>query len=112
MLRLSSVLLAIGLAPLALAPSLPVLAVLGFVAGLPIAPAFASSYGLIDRVSRRGCQAEAFAWIGTAVSTGVALGAALGGTLVDLYGVEAAFALGCAGAAVGAVIAAVGPGLD
>lgn len=112
LLKLSSALLAIGLAPLVLAPSLAALSVLAFVAGLPIAPAFASSYGLMDRVSRKGTEAEAFAWIGTAVSAGIALGAALGGALVDLYGVDAAFALGCGGAAVGAVIAAIGPGLE
>jgi predicted MFS family arabinose efflux permease len=104
--------LAHALVPLALAPTLPALAVLAFLAGLPIAPAFAASYGLVDRVARRGTQAEAFAWIGTAVSAGLAFGAALGGAAVDEFGVPAAFVLGCGGAALGAVIAAVGPGLD
>ena len=112
LLRIASILLAVGLAPLIVAPSLPALAVLAFVAGLPIAPAFASSYGLIDRVARRGTQAEAFAWIGTSVSAGIAVGAAFGGAAIDAWGVPAAFALGCGGAAVGALIAAVGPGLD
>ena len=112
LMRVSAVALALVLAPLAVAPSVALLAALAFVAGLPIAPAFAAAYGLIDRVARRGTQAEAFAWIGTAVSGGIALGAAGGGAAVDAWGVPAAFVLGCAGAVVGAVVAAVGPGLD
>jgi predicted MFS family arabinose efflux permease len=111
LLRLSSVLLAVGLAPLVLAPSLPVLAVLAFVAGLPIAPSFAAAYGLLDRVARPGTNAEAFAWIGTALASGLAAGAAVGGMAIDEWGVDAAFALGCGGAALGAVVAKFGPGL-
>ncbi len=112
LLRLASVLLALGLAPLALAPSLTVLAVLGFLAGLPIAPCFAAAYGLLDSAARRGTQAEAFAWISTAVGGGLAAGAALAGAAVDAYGVEAPFVLGCGGAAVAAAIAAFGRGLE
>jgi len=111
LMRISSVLLAIGLAPLLLAPSLAVLAVLAFVAGLPIAPSFAAAYGLLDRVAARGTHAEAFAWIGTAVSAGLAAGAALGGVAIDEWGVDAAFTLGCGGAALAALVAAYGPGL-
>jgi predicted MFS family arabinose efflux permease len=111
LLQLSSVLLAVGLAPLVLAPSVPVLAVLAFVAGLPIAPSFAAAYGLLDRVARPGTNAEAFAWIGTALSAGLAAGATLGGMAIDEWGVDAAFALGCAGAALGALVAKFGPGL-
>jgi MFS family permease len=112
LLRVASVLLAIGLAPLVLAPSLPVLAVLAFVAGLPIAPSFAAAYGLIDRAARPGTNAEAFAWIGTALSAGLAAGAAVGGMAIDEWGVDAAFALGCGGAALSAVVARFGPGLS
>jgi predicted MFS family arabinose efflux permease len=101
----------VGLAPLVLAPSLPVLAVLAFVAGLPIAPSFAAAYGLLDRVARPGTNAEAFAWIGTALSAGLAAGATLGGMAIDEWGVDAAFALGCGGAALAALVAALGQGL-
>jgi MFS family permease len=111
LLRLSSALLAVGLAPLVLAPSLPVLVVLAFVAGLPIAPSFAAAYGLLDRVARPGTNAEAFAWIGTALSAGLAAGATLGGMAIDEWGVDAAFALGCGGAALAALVAALGQGL-
>lgn len=112
LLRVSSVLLAVGLVPLLLAPSLPILSVLAFVAGLPIAPSFAAAYGLLDRLARPGTNAEAFAWIGTALSAGLASGAALGGMAIDEWGVDAAFALGCGGAGLGALVAAFGPGLE
>ena len=112
LLRVSSAALAIGLAPLVLAPSLPVLAVLAFVAGLPIAPSFAAAYGLLDRVARPGTHAEAFAWIGTSLSAGLATGAAVGGIAIDEWGVDAAFALGCGGAALAALVARFGPGLS
>ncbi len=112
LLRLSSALLAVGLAPLILAPSLPALSVLAFVAGLPIAPSFTAAYGLIDRVARAGTHAEAFAWIGTSLSAGLAVGASVGGIAIDEWGVDAAFALGCGGAVLGAAVARFGPGLS
>jgi MFS family permease len=112
LLRLSTGLLVVGLALPLLAWSLPVMAVLAFASGLPIAPAVMASYGLIDAVARRGTAAEAFAWISTAVSAGVAAGTAAGGALVDAYGVRASFAFGAAAALAGAVLASVGPGLE
>jgi MFS family permease len=112
LLRVSSSLLVAGLALLLVAWSLPSLAVLAFAAGLPIAPAVTASYALIDAVARRGTAAEAFAWISTAVSAGVAAGTAAGGVLVDALGVRASFGFGCACVLAGAVVVALGPGLD
>ena len=112
LLRLAAVFLALALVPPLLAGSLPVLSVLVFVAGLPIAPGFAASYSLVDAAARRGTAAEAFAWIGTAVSTGIAGGTALGGLLVDAVSVRAAFALGLCGAALALILAAAGRGLE
>ena len=51
-------------------PSLPVMCVLMLIAGLPIAPAFAASYGLVDELALPGTTTEAFAWLGTAVVAG------------------------------------------
>ncbi len=112
LLRISTALLVVGLALPLFAWSVPAMSLLAFVAGLPIAPAVMSAYGLIDAVARRGTAAEAFAWISTAVSIGVAAGTAVGGALVDAFGVRASFALGCAAVAVGAVLVAIGPGLE
>jgi predicted MFS family arabinose efflux permease len=112
LLRLSAWLLALGLALPLLGWSLPSMAVLAFVAGLPIAPVVMSAYGLIDAVAARGTAAEAFAWITTAVFAGFSVGMALGGTLIDAFGVEASFGLGAAAAALGALLVALGPGLE
>lgn len=111
LLRLGTALLAVGLALPLLGWSLSSMAVLAFVAGLPIAPAVMAAYGLIDAVARRGTAAEAFAWISTAVSIGVAAGTAVGGALVDAHGVRAAFGLGIGAACLAALLAAGGPGL-
>jgi predicted MFS family arabinose efflux permease len=112
LLRISTVLLVAGLALPLVAWSVPSMSVLAFVAGLPIAPAVMSAYGLIDALARRGTAAEAFAWISTAVSIGLAAGTAVGGVLVDVFSVRASFLLGCAAVAVGAVLVLVGPGLE
>jgi MFS family permease len=112
LLRLGTALLAVGLALPLLGWSLSSMAVLAFVAGLPIAPAVMAAYGLVDAVARRGTAAEAFAWISTAVSIGVAAGTAVGGALVDAYGVRAAFGLGIGAACLAALLAAGGPGLQ
>jgi len=112
LLRLSTVVLAGGLALPLLGWSLPSMAVLAFVAGLPIAPVVMSAYGLVDAVATRGTAAEAFAWITTAVFAGFSVGMALGGTLIDALGVKASFGLGAAAVSLGALLVALGPGLE
>lgn len=112
LLRVSTVLLAAGLALPLLGWSLPSMAVLAFVAGLAIAPVVMSAYGLVDAVATRGTAAEAFSWLTTAVFVGFSAGIALGGTLIDAYGAKASFFLAIGAAAVGVVLAAAGPGLE
>ena len=112
MLRLSAVLLAFGLALPLLGWSLLSMSVLAFLAGVPIAPVVMAAYGLIDAVAKRGTAAEAFAWITTAVFGGFSAGMALGGTLIDALGVRASFGFAVGAVAVGAILVAVGPGLD
>jgi MFS family permease len=112
LLRVSTLLLAVGLALPLLGWSLPSMAVLAFVAGLAIAPVVMSAYGLVDAVAARGTAAEAFSWLTTAVFVGFSGGMALGGTLIDAYGPKASFVLAIAAASVGVVLAAAGPGLE
>jgi MFS family permease len=112
LLRVSAVLLTLGLALPLLGWSLPSMAALAFFAGLAIAPVVMSAYGLVDAVAARGTAAEAFSWITTAVFAGFSVGMALGGTLIDAYGAKSSFVLGTASAALGAVLVAVGPGLE
>ena len=100
-LLLSAVMLAALLGLPLLAGSVGVLAVLLFLAGLPIAPLIAAAYGVIAAIAADGSFAEAFAWFSTAVTTGVAAGTVAGGWLVDAGSSRAAFAF-----AVGAATAA------
>jgi MFS family permease len=106
-LLLAAALLAGGLAlPLA-AGSVASLALLMFLAGIPIAPLIASAYGVIAAIAAEGAFAESFAWLSTAVTTGVAAGTMAGGWLVDASGTDAAFLLGLGAACATLLVALV-----
>ena len=81
---------AIGHLTLALTLSLPVVAVLLLLAGMAIAPAFASAFGLTDRLAPAGTITESFAWLNTGLAGGLASGSALGGLAADAGGADAA----------------------
>lgn len=83
-----------------LAHSMAVMTIVMFIAGLPIAPSFAVTYGLVERSALPNTQAEVFGWISTAITMGVALGTAGGGTLISHSGSTASIALGICGAAI------------
>jgi MFS family permease len=75
------------------------------VAGLAIAPAFASIYAMVDRYAPLGTVTEAFAWLATCVVAGTATGMAAGGALTQSFGPSCAFILaGLSGAAAFAVV--------
>jgi predicted MFS family arabinose efflux permease len=97
----SLALLAVALLPPLVAPSLPVMCVLMVLAGMPIAPAFAASYALIDELGIPGTTTEGFAWLTTAIVAGIALGTSAGGAAIDPLGITGALALAapCAGLA-------------
>ena len=72
------------------------------IAGMPIAPAFAASYGLVDELGVPGTTTEAFSWLTTAIVAGLAIGASAGGAAIDHLGITGALALAdsaCAGVA-------------
>jgi predicted MFS family arabinose efflux permease len=77
--RASLVAFALALPLLLLADSVLALALLGLLAGLPIAPAFGAAYGLIDDLAPQGTRTEAFALKSTSIVAGVAVGTALAG---------------------------------
>ena len=68
---------------------------------MPIAPAFAASYGLVDELGMPGTTTEAFSWLTTAIVAGLAVGSAVGGAAIDPLGITGALALAapCAGIA-------------
>jgi MFS family permease len=84
---------AVLLTPLLVAPSIPAMAVLAFFSGMPIAPAFAGAYLLLDRFSVPGAVTETFAWNTTCLFVGASIGTALGGALIASSGFRASIAL-------------------
>jgi MFS family permease len=81
---------AVGLVPLALARSIPVMLALLLLAGLSIAPTAAASFALIDRLAPMGTVTEAFTWLSTGVIAGFAVGGAVSGVLVEKVSIDAA----------------------
>jgi predicted MFS family arabinose efflux permease len=77
--------------PLAAAPSTYALGGLIALAGLPLAPAVACVYVLVDRLAPRGMLTEAFTWLSAAFTAGIGCGEATAGWLADQAGPQAAF---------------------
>jgi MFS family permease len=89
------------LLPLA-AGSITALTGLLLVAGLPIAPGFASAYSLVNRLGLPGSATESFAWISTAVTVGAAAGTAIAGVVVSHVALRLGIGLSAAMAGLGA----------
>lgn len=75
-----------------------------FVAGVFLAPTTICAFQLLDDLAVRGTQTEAQSWLQTAVVAGVAVGTSVAGLTVDLQGPAAAFLVGGAMVAVGALV--------
>jgi MFS family permease len=99
--------LGLGLLPPLLAPSLPAMCVLMLFAGIPIAPAFAASYGLVDELAMPGTSTEAFSWLSTAIVAGISLGTAIGGLAIEHLGPIESLALAGPCAGVAALVVAI-----
>jgi MFS family permease len=99
--------LALALLPPLIAPSIPVMCVLMVIAGLPIAPAFASSYGLVDALAVPGTTTEAFALLGTAIVAGLSLGTSVSGAAIEQFGLTGALALAAPSVGTAALVALV-----
>jgi MFS family permease len=104
-LRLTSLAFAAVLLLPLVATSLPQMAAFMFLAGLPIAPSFAITYGLVEDSALPGTQAEVFGWLSMAIVAGFAGGTALGGTLITHSGIHASILLAVLGAATAAAVA-------
>jgi predicted MFS family arabinose efflux permease len=107
-LRMIVIAYAALLVPPLLAGSVPVMAVLMFLAGLPIAPAVAITYNMVPGAALPRTSAEVFGWLSTAVVVGYATGTAIGGGLITGSGPDASIALGICGVLV-AVLLVPGP---
>jgi predicted MFS family arabinose efflux permease len=99
------VVLALADAPLAAAAHPLTLVLLLPIAGLAIAPMFASVFGQLERVAPPGTTTEAYGWLTSGITGGFAVGAALAGQLAERAGPSAALAVAPVASAVAALVA-------
>jgi MFS family permease len=97
-------LLPLGLLPMALAPSVAVMALLVIPAGMFVAPLLATRNELVGWVAPEGARTEAYTWPVTAFVGGIAIGSAVAGAIVEGPGWRTAFVVAGVVAAFGAVI--------
>jgi MFS family permease len=97
-----------AVAPLIAVPPLAAAFALSVLAGLALAPMITCQFALVGALAPEGTVTEAFTWHRAATVAGMAGGSAVGGSLIDVRGPGAAFALGCAGVAAAAALAVLG----
>ncbi|GAA2385664.1 MFS transporter [Streptomyces glaucosporus] len=86
-------LLALTTAPLWAVDSVPLLAVLGLLAGAGIGPSLITGFTLVERLTPPTLRTEAFTWLTGAVALGQAGAATVAGRLADGFGASAGFAV-------------------
>jgi MFS family permease len=104
---LVAALLPLSLLPMAVAPSIPAMALIVLPAGMFIAPLLATRNELVGRVAPAGARTEAYTWPVTAFVGGISVGAALAGVIVEGPGWSAAFVIAAGCAATGSALAVV-----
>lgn len=98
--------LTLACVPLWAVQDLPVLAVLGLLVGLCIAPALITGYTLVDALVPTTTRTEAFTWLTGAVALGQAAAVTVAGLLADHAGSHAGFTVPLTGTAVALVMLA------
>jgi MFS family permease len=81
-----SLALAIGFAPLMLAPNTFWVMAIGFVAGATVTPYTVGANRAVESLVHRSVVTEALAWANTVILAGMAVGGPLGGAIVDAAG--------------------------
>lgn len=94
-------------APPAVTPCSYGLAALMVLAGLPIAPALACAYAVVEGLAPAGTVTEAFTWISSGFLVGLSLGTSAAGFVVDRGGPRTGFAVASGALAVAATVAAL-----
>ncbi|MFD9751907.1 MFS transporter [[Kitasatospora] papulosa] len=83
--------------------SVPLLAGLGLLVGLCIAPALISGYTLVEALVPASARTEAFTWLTGAVALGQAAAVTVAGQLADAHGASTGFVVPLAGTALALV---------
>lgn len=100
--------LAVGVAPLLLAPTVPVLAPLALLSGIAISPTLIASYALVEVLVPSTAHTEGYSLLSSGLLSGVAAGSALGGALAEAVGARSGFVLCLVAALVALAVAAAG----
>ena len=101
-------LLAVTLSVAPFVPTIPLLAVTTFIAGITIAPALIAVFSLTERLVPAASLTEGLTWTNSGMALGFSFGTALAGVVIDGAGTSAAFAIPCISAALACAVAASG----
>ncbi|WP_169816451.1 MFS transporter [Demequina soli] len=108
---LTALLMTLSFVALAFSPNLLVLAALGVLAGLTIAPTMTNADTVVQRVVRRDQITEGMAWLRIGMGIGVAFGAWVAGGLIESGGAHAGLGMSAAGAGLALVLVLASAGV-
>ncbi|HMG49861.1 MAG TPA: MFS transporter [Inquilinus sp.] len=94
--------------PLLAVDSIPVLAVVLFLAGAAVSPTIITAMGLIERLVPPSQLTEGITWAMTGLGIGVAIGSSASGWVIDTYGATSGFWVSVASGAAALAIALAG----
>jgi len=100
-------LLALGLVPLLLAPSIALMAPAAFLAGFAISPTLIAAFALVEELVPVASRTEGFSWLNSGLGVGIALGFAASGAVADSAGARTAFVVALGGALAAGAVALV-----
>ena len=105
---LSTWLLALGLLPLLLAPSVALMAPAALLAGFAISPTLICAFALVEQLVPVAARTEGFSWLNSGLGVGVAMGFALSGAIADTAGARTAFLVALGGALAAGMVVLLG----
>ena len=94
--------------PLLAVDSIPVLAVVLFLAGAAVSPTLITAMGLVERLVPPSQLTEGITWAMTGLGIGVAIGSSASGWVIDTYGATSGFWVSVASGAAALAIALAG----
>jgi MFS family permease len=102
--------LTLGTIPILLANTIPLMAVAVFVTGLGIAPTMIAANSVVEGLAPRRRLNEAFAWLSSAIASGVAIGSIIAGIVIDELGTRGGQAVGVVAGGMALVVILAGSG--
>ncbi len=106
--RLALAVLALGMVPVLLAPTVALMAPAALLAGIAVSPTLICAYGLTETLVPAPSRTEGFSWINTGLGVGVALGFAGSGAVAEQAGARVALFGALGGALVAGAVAVAG----